>query len=361
MEKTSDSRRRSRTSGTPSSSSSTSSVTSRSGTFRYGDHFPESPNAAGDSSLVTLEEYADAYIKSCGGLAANTRAQYRCATDFWLKRLGAGTPMSRLTHSMLRSELGSYPWKGPEHHNNFLIPLRGIMALWVADDRKHRADPLENTANRRRARGSERVTRADAFTEAQEKRLLRDFDDFAVEPSVINYFDFSFATGLRPEEEIEMKWADLFLDLARPHLYVTRVRSLGEVRVPKNQELRKVELSLRAVRCLQRQAAITRARADDYVFTNPVTTLPWNSTASQRDNYWNPAIKRAGLPKLTPYSARHTRATRMLMAGCKPAWCAKQLGHTTEMFFRVYADWLDADDDGGELRKVDGAEAGPAD
>ena len=42
-----------------------------------------------------------------------------------------------------------------------------------------------------------------------------------------------------------------------------------------------------------------------------------------------------------------------LMAGCNPAWCAKQLGHSKEMFLRIYADWIDADDRGAELRKVD--------
>ncbi len=64
-------------------------------------------------------------------------------------------------------------------------------------------------------------------------------------------------------------------------------------------------------------------------------------------------MRRAGLPKLVPYSTRHTRATRMLMAGCKPAWCARQLGHSLEMFYRIYADWIDADAQGSELAKVD--------
>ena len=30
----------------------------------------------------------------------------------------------------------------------------------------------------------------------------------------------------------------------------------------------------------------------------------------------------------------------MLMAGVEPAFAAKQLGHTTEMFLNTYADWI---------------------
>ena len=30
----------------------------------------------------------------------------------------------------------------------------------------------------------------------------------------------------------------------------------------------------------------------------------------------------------------------MLMAGVEPAFVAKQLGHTTEMFLKTYADWI---------------------
>ena len=330
-------------------------------TFRYADYFPESQHAAGNSSRSTLGDYTKLYLDSCGGLSANSKAQYKSKTNFWIKQLGADTPMNRLSHSALRSLIGGYPWKSAKHHNNYMIALRGIVGLWVADDRRTRDDPLEGISNRRVPKGSERVTRADAFTEAQEKRLFEDFSEYAVDPQVQNYFDFAFATGVRPEEEIEMKWSDLFLNEARPYFYITRVRSLNEIRPPKNWELRRVELSRRALLSLERQAEHTQTRRDQYVFLNPETMAPWNSTASQRENYWNRSIARAALPDLTPYSTRHTRASRMLMAGCKPAWCARQLGHSMEMFFRIYADWLEADDDGSQLPKVDGCrDSGPS-
>ncbi|MCE4545115.1 MULTISPECIES: hypothetical protein [unclassified Caballeronia] len=36
-----------------------------------------------------------------------------------------------------------------------------------------------------------------------------------------------------------------------------------------------------------------------------------------------------------------TYATAMLMAGMTPAFYAKQLGHSIEMFLRIYSRWID--------------------
>ncbi|AIV73967.1 putative phage integrase [Burkholderia pseudomallei] len=37
----------------------------------------------------------------------------------------------------------------------------------------------------------------------------------------------------------------------------------------------------------------------------------------------------------------HCYATAMLMAGMTPAFCAKQLGHSVEMFLTTYSKWID--------------------
>jgi integrase len=43
------------------------------------------------------------------------------------------------------------------------------------------------------------------------------------------------------------------------------------------------------------------------------------------------------------------------MSGAKPAFLAKQLGHSLRMFFEVYAKWISSVDDQLEMRKVDAA------
>ena len=42
------------------------------------------------------------------------------------------------------------------------------------------------------------------------------------------------------------------------------------------------------------------------------------------------------------------------MAGVEPAFAAKQLGHTTEMFLRTYADWFSGVKDKDQIAKLSG-------
>lgn len=39
----------------------------------------------------------------------------------------------------------------------------------------------------------------------------------------------------------------------------------------------------------------------------------------------------------------------MLMAGMTPAFCAKQLGHSVEMFLTTYSKWIDGDQNDLEM------------
>ena len=40
-------------------------------------------------------------------------------------------------------------------------------------------------------------------------------------------------------------------------------------------------------------------------------------------------------------------------AGLTPGWVAMQMGHSPEMFFRVYSRWIQGADQGAERRKLD--------
>ena len=55
---------------------------------------------------------------------------------------------------------------------------------------------------------------------------------------------------------------------------------------------------------------------------------------------WTKTLRQCRLTYRRPYVCRHTRASEMLMAGVEPAFAAKQLGNTTEMFLNIYADWI---------------------
>ena len=64
-------------------------------------------------------------------------------------------------------------------------------------------------------------------------------------------------------------------------------------------------------------------------------------------------MKLSGLRQRDARQTRHTYATMMLMAGVAPAYAAKQMGHSIEMFLRTYAKWIDGADKGAEQRKLD--------
>ncbi|SUY78121.1 Site-specific recombinase XerD [Comamonas testosteroni] len=52
-------------------------------------------------------------------------------------------------------------------------------------------------------------------------------------------------------------------------------------------------------------------------------------------------LKALGIRYRPPNHMRHTYATMLLMAGATPAYAAKQMGHSVEMFLNVYSKWLD--------------------
>ena len=53
-----------------------------------------------------------------------------------------------------------------------------------------------------------------------------------------------------------------------------------------------------------------------------------------------------------PYPWRHTYASIGLPNSADPAFLAKQLGHSLQVFFTVYADWISGDGDRAQLKKI---------
>ena len=66
-----------------------------------------------------------------------------------------------------------------------------------------------------------------------------------------------------------------------------------------------------------------------------------------------PCLKRLGIRYRSPYETRHTYATMMLMQGVTPAFAARQMGHSVEMFLRTYARWIDGGQNAVEMAKLE--------
>jgi integrase len=85
----------------------------------------------------------------------------------------------------------------------------------------------------------------------------------------------------------------------------------------------------------------------------------YTSTDGPLDAFWKAAMRVCGIRVRDARQTRHTFATMCLHAGLKPGWVAGQLGHSVEMFYRVYSKWIEAQDQGAERRKLDAFLAAP--
>jgi integrase len=88
------------------------------------------------------------------------------------------------------------------------------------------------------------------------------------------------------------------------------------------------------------------AVADKAITTNPVSAVARAKHQRPRPDPFSRAKAE---------STRHTYATMMLMAGVTPAFCAKQLGHSVEMFLRTYAKWIDGGQNALEKGRLEAA------
>lgn len=89
------------------------------------------------------------------------------------------------------------------------------------------------------------------------------------------------------------------------------------------------------------------------MFTDPRTGGAWHEERAFRRSFWEPCLRALQIRYRRPYTMRHTYATRMLEAGMTPAYCARQLGHSVEIFLTTYARWIDGDLDSAEMARLE--------
>lgn len=330
------------------------------GNFEFAEFFPDSRRAKSALAHNTFGALADLWVKSKGQLAAATKNQYANAVAIWKRILGDGTPVQNLNHQVLAAKIGGYPWASAKSANNYLIALRGIMALEY-----HGKRAIENPMA-----GIENlpvVRKPPDPLSAVERDLVLDEMSKRYDPRVSAYFVFAFYTGMRPEEMIALRWGDI--DWRKRTAHVGRVRTFrgSERDGSKTHTERDVDLVSVVMNALQAMKAYTfMKRGTDQedpsanIFENPVTGKAWHDERSQRDHYWAPTLKRLGIRHRRAYNTRHTYATAALMAGLKPAYIARQMGHaTTAMLFNVYGKWIDGADKDTERQALEAALCGP--
>jgi integrase len=153
------------------------------------------------------------------------------------------------------------------------------------------------------------------------------------DPAWRRYFTVAFFTGLRPGEQLGLRWDDL--DWPRKLIGVRRaVTRWGEGATKTVASRRDVGMLPPVERALLAQRP-TSALGGAWIFPNSQGGAL--DLTNLRERVWRPALRRAGLRYRALYQTRHTFATLALSSGEDIGWVAKQLGHTsTEMVIRRY-------------------------
>lgn len=131
---------------------------------------------------------------------------------------------------------------------------------------------------------------------------------------------------------------------------------MNTVKDTKTYEARTIEFHSRAY------AALLRQKTRSYLAGKHVWLSPFAGNGRKAGEPWldehrqglmfGTAIKLLGIRHRPAKNTRQTYATIMLMSGANPLWAAGQLGHSIQVFHKTYAAWIDKQDAGRELAKV---------
>lgn len=307
-------------------------------TYKGLDRFGTSPAIA----AATLDDYVTRWTAANSRLKPSTLNGYRkIFSAYWSAWYGS-KPIGQIVYSDIAMRLGEQTWGSNKTYNNVLACGRVLWAMACADNPK-----LDNPVARIPFLQTQTAA-PDPFEVGEIETLLAVVRKGWGDESA-DYCEFAFFSGLRPGEQIELQWPDI--DLARGLGSIQRARFKKEVRPVKNYDARVIEFHSRARAVIERQRARTQL-ANGHVFLHPRTGKTYADERAQRF-YWSAALKKAGIRYREPYQTRHSYATMLLMSGANPAWAARQMGHSVQVFFRVYARWIDGRHSGIELAKVE--------
>jgi integrase len=232
----------------------------------------------------------------------------------------------RSWHGILASEVGWYS------ANRAKMILKAALAL-AAEDTNIR--PPAMPANL--GRGKPKVKKS-ILSPAQVAILLQAAREDR-ERGV--YVAFPFLAGTRPSEQLGLLWEDVDFGANVIHIHRMQERDgsltnltktvAGTRDIPMCSMLRNMLLEWRLA-CPRRLGELHR------VFPGPGRLQPWPAPRiggggallywNFRRRFWVPALRRLGLPPVTPHSARHSFISTLQAQGIEVGLVAKLAGHS---------------------------------
>jgi integrase len=317
------------------------------GIFELRHHFVEPANGM----RLTFASYAASWLERLP-LSKSTRAGYRAATqDIWIPAFGDRHPAHIGPAEIRNIMCDRLDEVSARTIKSSLIPLRAIFNAAIEEGLLDRS-PMATIRNLKVEHDL-----PDPFSRREMETILGYLRDHEPE-QVWNWYEFAFMTGVRPSEQIALRWEDVDWDGGA--IRVQRARVRGEVKSTKNYRVRDVMLSDRARAVLLRQQPHSFDRGHGTsIFLNPVTKRAWPDVQDQRKMYFHPALSATGIRKRNAYNTRHTYATVALMGGVNPAFISRQLGHSDPgVTFKHYARWIDGSEAQVEALKMNSVFSG---
>ena len=315
-------------------------------TFSMAEYFP----ASGDGGVLTVGGQLDSWL-SGQRIEKSTKSGYQAAINFWNGAVcdGRGNtvgtrPLRALKPSHIKIATASRPELSGKTINNYTSVLREALEF-ARDDKLIGENPMDKIEA-----APHQKDPPDPFTREELEKISADFG-LKHPGQVANLAEFWFWTGMRTSEIAGLKWGNV--DLASSSVLVAEAMVRGVRKSnTKTNTARVVKLNSRSLAALQNQRKHTQI-AGEAVFQDPRYDTPWSDERAFRRSYWTPTLKRLGIRYRRPYNMRHTYATTMLMAGMNHAFCAKQLGHSVDIFQRTYSKWIDGEQNDREMDRLE--------
>lgn len=322
----------------------------------YARYFPDSPWIKKQPVVAggTLQAVADTWLTLAEQELAGTSLQeYRNTLKRnFLPKFGA-EQIATITYEDLALHISTLKIVSAKTFNNIMTPLRRVFA-YALKAKKITYDITQDIDSRKsQSPGPDPLDLA-------EIKLILDHIRAKYDGQWLNYFEFAFFSGLRPSEQIALKWSNV--DFRREQVRIDSARVRAQDKDVKTHRSRDIDLQQQALDALIRQKKHTFL-AGEYIFHNPYTSERFLDTGSPVQIVWRPTLKAIGIRDRDARQTRHTFATMCLHAGMNPAYVSNQMGHTNpRMFFEVYSKWMNGEASAREKSKLQAlfAQAGDA-
>lgn len=276
-------------------------------------------------------------------VAYTTLAEYRrCLFRYFVPIYGR-QPINNIDYEEFLLFVARLPIRSGKTFNNVMIPMRGVFDYALRTGKITRDFTVNILSRKHQSPGPDPLE----FDEVM--RVLCHLRG-AYHPVWHNYFELAFFSGVRPSEQIALRWPDV--DFKREQIRIAAARVRARDKDTKTHKIRFTDLQTRAVEALTRQRELSWSLTG-CVFINPNTGRRFSDSAAPM-NTWRDVLKATQIRPRGAKQTRHTYATLCLHAGMNPAYVSRQMGHANaKMFFEVYSRWIDGDANTREKAKMD--------